>query len=536
MKSSSSSKWVNIGTSYATAVIVLLGGIFGLVPPTFNWVMGAIVLFGLTIVLPAIAFFSDRINPRKVAWLYLVVSHTLAFMALIYIAGVDNPFISLWVVMLVVSRLELGWLAFGLSAATLLFGMVIARLVNPEVPSDEKIAAVIVACIITVFLSVFAVLVARIAGRERRSRQELERTRDLERQQYNKLDALINSLSDVVLTVDKEGVITAENAAARNFFDTNQTTVGRNVEDILKLQTLKQEELSLGALLRFSGGIEREDIIRKLSNNEDMRLRIEIHPISQTYGSGGLGSVVIMRDITKQKSLEEEKDEFISVASHELRTPVAVAEGSLSNALVLYEKDASSDLLIANVKEAHKQIEYLSNIINDLTTLSRVDEADELSKEEVSVRQLIKDLHEKYSEEISSHSLVSKISVEDSLPNVITSRVYLEEILQNLISNAIKYTKTGSITLKAYSRGDSVICEVIDTGVGISRADQEKIFDKFYRSEDFHTRETGGSGLGLFIVQKLASKIDAGIKVESKLGEGSTFSISLPVLKEATNN
>ncbi|HEU4715655.1 MAG TPA: ATP-binding protein, partial [Candidatus Saccharimonadales bacterium] len=113
-----------------------------------------------------------------------------------------------------------------------------------------------------------------------------------------------------------------------------------------------------------------------------------------------------------------------------------------------------------------------------------------------------------------------------------TSRLYLKELLQNFVTNAIKYTREGSITMVVKRDGDKITFEVKDTGIGISKSDQAKIFTKFYRSEDYRTRETNGTGLGLYVATKLAKKLGTHIKFKSRLNHGSSFSITIPAVEE----
>jgi signal transduction histidine kinase len=112
-----------------------------------------------------------------------------------------------------------------------------------------------------------------------------------------------------------------------------------------------------------------------------------------------------------------------------------------------------------------------------------------------------------------------------------SSRLYVREILQNFITNAIKYTQAGSITIGAKQQKDGVLFEVIDTGIGISKGDQERVFDKFFRSEDYRTRENNGTGLWLYVTMKLARLIHAKIDLESELDKGSTFNIFVPSIQ-----
>ena len=246
------------------------------------------------------------------------------------------------------------------------------------------------------------------------------------------------------------------------------------------------------------------------------------------------GVVLIIRDITKQKTLEEEKDEFISVTSHELRTPVAIAEGSLSNIVLMQERGMAQEKLKKAAIEAHTQVVYLANMINDLSTLSRAERGVGDAVEVINVDEMLHNLYDRYTDQAEQKSLTLNLDAAPHLPNVETSRLYLEEILQNFITNSIKYTKEGSVTLGAKVRKDSNKIEffVKDTGIGISKSDVKHIFEKFYRSEDYRTRETGGTGLGLYVVQKLAEKLDTKVDVESRLDHGSTFSFVVALRNE----
>ncbi len=123
------------------------------------------------------------------------------------------------------------------------------------------------------------------------------------------------------------------------------------------------------------------------------------------------------------------------------------------------------------------------------------------------------------------------------MPIARANKEYLNEILQNFVTNAIKYTKVGSITIEAKAgEGGTLEFSVKDTGIGISKSDQNHVFEKFWRSEDFHTRESNGTGLGLYIASKLAEIMQAELHVTSELGQGTSFSITLPPVNQSSSN
>lgn len=327
------------------------------------------------------------------------------------------------------------------------------------------------------------------------------------------------------------------NAALLGLIDTNKSLSGEYIDDIFPLFDEQNEPVSLFELLQSaSGKLERDDLTYRFSEDDGMRLLISASQVHGAYVTGRnprtRGFIVTARDITKAKSLEEERDEFISVVSHELRTPVAITEGTISNLQYFLEKGASHDRLIPAIHSAHDQILLLGNMINDLGTLSRAERGVGDTAELIDVKTLANDLYKKYQPEAAKKGLLFNLDADGKLGFVKTSRLYLEEMLQNFITNAIKYTDKGSVTLGVRVKNKAVEFIVSDTGIGISKTDLKHVFEKFYRSEDYRTRETSGTGLGLYVVQKLARKLATKITATSRLNHGSSFSFSLPTASD----
>jgi signal transduction histidine kinase len=151
---------------------------------------------------------------------------------------------------------------------------------------------------------------------------------------------------------------------------------------------------------------------------------------------------------------------------------------------------------------------------------------------DINVHELLTTLGDNYSAEATAKGLQLHVDAAKSLELLHSSELYVREIIQNFITNSIKYTQKGSVTMTAKPQDDGVLFTVSDTGIGISKGDQEKVFDKFFRSEDFRTRETGGTGLGLYVTAKLANLLHAKITLDSELNKGSTFSIYIPNLQK----
>lgn len=343
--------------------------------------------------------------------------------------------------------------------------------------------------------------------------------------------ALINSITDAVFSVNPDGIIQEYNSAALNLLDTNIDVRSRYIGDLLMLEDNNQSHVDILKELQKSNTIRtRDDLILPLSEDDQLRLEVTFAPIQDgSHAEKPDAYALILKDITRAKSLSEAQDEFISVVSHELRTPVTIAEGSLSNAELLAERGLF-DRIPEAVAEARRQVVFLAKIINDLSTLSHAERDVIDDSEEIDTVELGHQLHNEYSPQASKKSLQFNIDIEGHPGKVFASRLYLQELLQNFIINAIKYTQQGSVTLKINQTDNKVNFEVSDTGIGIGKADREKIFSRFYRAEDYRTRENNGTGLGLYVASKLAKKLGCDIELTSRLNHGSSFKISLEAM------
>lgn len=369
------------------------------------------------------------------------------------------------------------------------------------------------------------------------SKKELLLSKARESLQRDRISTIINNMTDALISVDENGLIVFYNAASLNLLDTNQNIEGHYIDEILPLRNQEGKKILLSEEFKKNKSIvKRDDLSYLIDIDELMRLEITYSPIRSNFNQNNnkhLGYIIIMRDITKSKSLEEEKDEFVSVVSHELRTPISIVEGTISNALVMLDhKDSTKKMIKDCMETAHEQTIFLSTMINDLSTLSRAERGVSANMEIVNVEELAHKLFEKYMPEAKEKKLKLNLDLSPKLGSVQVSRLYLEELLQNFITNAIKYTKEGSVDIIFKQKDDLISFAIKDTGIGISKSDQSKVFNKFYRSEDYRTRESGGTGLGLYIASKLAQKIGIKIQLSSRLNFGSTFSFSIPIYKE----
>ncbi len=467
--------------------------------------------------------------------LRLIAFHLLTGAYLIFISGVFSPFVGCWLILMIASYVNFSDL--GLQISTLSFVVVVAvdiilwHFVDPSLATRDLVA------LVAILIS--AVIALGISRSQDITRQELSRSKAQESLQRDRVLTIINNMSDAVISTDMNGVIRIFNAACLNLLDTNNSLNSRHIDEILPLTDQEENKVSLFEEFQKSKVVaKRDDLNYKFSDGEVIRLELIFSPIRSSYSRSKKaethdGYILIMRDVTKAKSLEEERDEFISVTSHELRTPITIAEGTISNVQVMMDHpDVTKQMMKDCINTAHDQVMFLANMVNDLSTLSRAERGVADKTEEIDVHELAYKMYEKYKDEAKQKKLHINLDLSPKLGKIQASRLYLEELLQNFITNAIKYTKSGAITIIVKNKGGVITFAVKDTGIGISKSDQQKIFNKFYRSEDYRTRETGGSGLGLYVAHKLARKLGTEIMVSSRLNFGSTFSFQLPESKQ----
>lgn len=351
---------------------------------------------------------------------------------------------------------------------------------------------------------------------------------------HQRLKTLINSMADAVITVDENIKIATYNAAALNLLDVNTIKPGIKLEKIFKPIDTNNQQIDITEIVKnIKLPTYSRDYRLKYADESTISLYTSIAPVRLGFGQqGAQGFVILLRDITREKSLEEERDEFISVVSHELRTPIAITEGNIGNAEFIVEKSGDMAQVKQALKEAHSQVLFLADMINDLSTLSRAERGTlDVEVESINVVDLVSELAKNYLPECKAKNLKLKVDLDPHLEILKSSKLYVREILQNFITNSIKYTTEGSVTVSAKPEEKGVRFTVSDTGIGISKGDQERVFDKFFRSEDYRTRQSKGTGLGLYVTMKLTRLIHADISLKSELNKGSTFTIKIPNLK-----
>jgi len=505
---------------------------------SFEIILASILSITLILLILLRIFDMARVNNRPLT--YIIFYQLFVFLGIGFISAASTPYVMGVYLVVFVSNLYYG--AKGVWLTVACFGVTsIAKYIyltnTDHIGQTDKLN-------IVVAFFVFAAICSLYINYQRVfdwDREKLKDTIKSEAIEQKRLVALVNNMTEGVLVLDEKQQVRMYNAAALALFDTNVSLINKNVDDFAKLEDEKEVSVSMKDLLpEGSKPVERHDIKIRYGDNDVASLSIVVTPIRPNYGydSAEAGYVVTVRDITREKSLEDERDEFISVISHELRTPVTVVEAGVSNSILFAEKLAGGEKVVASLKTAHDQSVFLATMLNDLSTFARAEKDSlEMLLEEISPREIISNLKDSYQTGAVEKGLKIESEIDDSTPeSIVSNRLYVREILQNFITNSMKYSDKGVITLKAKEQDGGVLFSLSDQGIGISVSDQKKVFDKFFRAEDFRTRSSSGTGLGLYITKKLAKLLDAKLGLESEVGKGSTFSIFVPSKKTLLEN
>lgn len=357
---------------------------------------------------------------------------------------------------------------------------------------------------------------------------------------------MMSAIADAVVGVDKNLKIVLFNQAAEKLTGWDlKSALGIQYNSLFKLKDAKDQELTplsdpFATALRDNKHVSRDDLYMSDKNNQKISLSISIAPTYDVRQQIN-GAVAVFHDISEQKAVQRERNEFVSTASHEMRTPVAAIEGYLS--MAINPNLATVDERAKNfISKAHNSALHLGKLFQDLLSVTKIEDKRLADNRQVfNLSELITQIASEM-EIIAKHKnlvLHTHIGGDDVKSQVVLAPTFqisadpdrLREVISNLIDNAIKYTQAGSVDIYLSGNRESVTVSIADTGAGISAEDQKHLFQKFYRVNNSMTREIGGTGLGLYIARSLIEMYGGRIWVESEVGKGSKFNFSLPLVK-----
>ena len=478
-----------------------------------------------------LCFWLPRKHETEIGIFVYLLTVAVAATTIITSGGVISPFLVMWIIVAIFAGF------FGAIILGMMGLLVILQIIATSIQQGINVQFII-GYLFFGFLPLIFSLVLWI----RRQKTD-DNTSNLENRLSaveNKSDVVINAIDDGVLAISKDGNIELINPSAQQIIGWNQgDALGLNWKSVLKLVT--------------SDGKDVEDlenpIAQSLSKNQpthndklflltSSEKRILVSIVSSPVGTDGEGIIVVFRDITKEKAEEREQAEFISTASHEMRTPVASIEGYLGLALnpaTAHIDEKARDF----ITKAHESAQHLGRLFQDLLDISKVEDGRMKNNPKIiNVNEFLKDIFDglatKANEKQLNYIFMPDIideGKEKSLQPIFYANIdpdHFREVVSNLIENAIKYTPSGEVVVNVTGDDKQISVSVKDSGIGIPAEDIPHLFQKFYRVDNSDTREIGGTGLGLYLSRRLAEAMSGNLRVESKYKEGSTFYLEIP--------
>lgn len=478
-----------------------------------------------------LCFWLPRKHETGIGIFVYLLTVTVATTTIITSGGVVSPFLVMWIIVAIFAGF------FGAIILGIMGLLVILQIIATSVQQGINVQFII-GYLFFGFLPLIFSLVLWV----RRQKTD-NNTSSLENRLSaveSKSDVVINAIDDGVLAISKDGNIELINPSAQQIIGWDQgDALGLNWKSVLKLVT--------------SDGKDVEDlenpIAQSLSKNQpthndklflltSSEKRILVSIVSSPVGTEGEGVIVVFRDITKEKAEEREQAEFISTASHEMRTPVASIEGYLGLALnpaTAHIDEKARDF----ITKAHESAQHLGRLFQDLLDISKVEDGRMKNNPKIiNVNEFLKDIFDglatKASEKQLNYIFMPDIideGKEKSLQPIFYANIdpdHFREVVSNLIENAIKYTPSGEVVVNITGDDKQISISVKDSGIGIPAEDIPHLFQKFYRVDNSDTREIGGTGLGLYLSRRLAEAMSGNLRVESKYKEGSTFYLEIP--------
>ena len=489
-----------------------------------------------SLIMLILCFWLPKKHETSVGIFVYLLNVIVSVVTIITSGGVVSPFLAMWIIVAIFAGF------FGIAILGIMALLVVLQIIAFVTQSGIN-TQFIIGHIFFGFLPLIFSLI--LWGRRQQSDNSVSNLENKLSAVEGKSDVVINAINDGVLAISKDGNIELINPSAQQIIGWEQgDALGLNWKSVLKLVASDGKEVD-----------ELENpISQSLSKNQpahsdkfflltSSEKRILVSVVSSPVGTDGEGVIVVFRDITKEKAEEREQAEFISTASHEMRTPVASIEGYLG--LALNPATANIDEKARDfITKAHESAQHLGRLFQDLLDISKVEDGRMKNNPKIiNINEFLKEIFEGLAPKANEKQLnyifapdTIDEGKEKSLQPIFYASIdpdHFREVTSNLIENAIKYTPSGDVTVDITGDDKQISISVKDSGIGIPTEDIPHLFQKFYRVDNSDTREIGGTGLGLYLSRRLAETMSGSLRVESKYKEGSTFYLEIPRVSSA---
>ena len=347
--------------------------------------------------------------------------------------------------------------------------------------------------------------------------QVLQNTISEVENERNKLSTLFLHMTDGVVAFGPTGLMIHCNPAATKM-------LARNLDPTVTFDSVFGEDAEFQKLLT----LKRSEYLECQKRAGDRELELFMAPFSSDQSVGG--AMVVIHDVTEQRKSEQTRREFVANVSHELRTPLTNVK-SYAETILSAGDDLPPELRNNFLGVIVSEADRMTRIVKDLLTLTKFDYGKmEMNISRFSFAEAVQNVHKAVALDAQNHGHTLTLDCPDDLPSVDGDRERIEQVIMNIVSNAIKYTPDGGkIAITAGTTGKSVFVRISDNGIGIPEKDLPRLFERFYRVDKARSRESGGTGLGLSIAKEILNQHKGDIRIESVYGEGTDVTITLPI-------
>ncbi|MDQ3626009.1 MAG: ATP-binding protein [Verrucomicrobiota bacterium] len=338
------------------------------------------------------------------------------------------------------------------------------------------------------------------------------------------VQTIVGALPDGLVVVDQKHLIQMVNAEFRRAFGVPESDgVGAPLLEVVRDAAIDR---AVTAALQ-DGSARRESMTAPAG---DVRREMEVNVVPfRDASKGTAGAVILFRDVSHIRQVEEMRRDFVANVSHELRTPLSIFRGYLETLLDDPRQPPAELIRILEVMERHS--DRLTTLVDDVLSLARLESPEaRLEFSDIHLPEFLGVILRDWEKRLSAKSLQATLDAPDDLPVIAADENRLQEVIYNLLDNAVKYSQPGGkVWLSARQSEDRVQIGIRDEGAGIPAADLPRVFERFYRADKARSRQIGGTGLGLSIVKHIAQLHGGSVEAESELGRGSTFKVVLPI-------
>src|SRR5437762_435803 len=337
--------------------------------------------------------------------------------------------------------------------------------------------------------------------------------------------AILGAMQDGLLAVDTRRHITLMNRTFGDLFELRDGKVGAPLLETVRHATLDR---LIAETLRTGKAMQSELTLTDSKTNADRHVKMSAVAMHD-HVDLTTGAVVVFHDITQSKRLDQVRSDFVANVSHELRTPLSILRGYIETLVDNPETSREELARILQVMERHSK--RLGLLVDDLLSLAQLESSTTtLEIDQVRLPELFDHILRDWKRKLSEKNLKVIVHLAQDASPIRADETRLQEVLYNLLENAVKYSReNGEIRVQAARRGSEIVLSVSDDGIGISKDDLPRIFERFYRADKARTRELGGTGLGLSIVKHIAQLHGGRVEAESELGRGTTIRVLLPL-------